>query len=126
MAVDNTDLSRLVSTLSMAVYDAPKETRKVVSKGAVNVKSGWRKSWSGHPHIALLPPAIGYDVSQTLLAVAAEIGPEASTPQAPIAHLIEFGSPKSAPLPGGLAALAAEEPRFVSELEKLAVGLLER
>ncbi len=121
-----TDLEQLVTAFSNAVYDAPKETRAVVSRGGLNIKKDWRKRWSRMPHIRLLVVGIGYDITQTNVAVSATVGVDAGNAQAPIGHIIEYGSPTSAPIPGGLAALAAEEPRFVSELQKLAAGLLER
>lgn len=125
MAADTRDLDRLLTTLSAAVYDAPKKTRKVASRGAFNIKRDWRKRWSRKPHIRLLMLGIGYDLNQNPVIVEAEIGPAADSPQAPLGHLIEYGSPTSPPIPGGLAALAAEEPKFLSQLEKLALELLE-
>jgi hypothetical protein len=119
------DLRVLIHDLNQACADALDQVEKVVSKGALNIKKDWRDRWIGHSHIPRLPYAVGYDIERSEAAVRAEIGPDKDLPQGPLGNLIEFGSVHNAPIPGGLPALDAEEPRFVRALEDLGEHLLE-
>lgn len=103
----------------------------VVSKGANNIKKDWAARWRGHSSIRHLPRSLSYDLHTGSAGADAEIGPDPSRMQGNLAHFIEFGnaeygSVRNAPIPGGLPALAAEEPRFVKALadlgEKAPVG----
>lgn len=115
----------VVVAIEGLIVDAPKELRKIVSKGSLNIKTDWRRRWSGHPHIPVLPFAIGYDITETATAVESEIGVDQSKPQGPLAGIIAWGSPAqgNAPLPGPLEALDAEAPKFESALTALATKL---
>lgn len=115
----------LARDLDRAAGKASAEVRKVVAKGALNVKADWRKRWTGLGHLPHLPRAIGYDVTVKGSTITGEIGPDASKKQAAIAPVVEFGSINNAPIPGGRPALDAEEPRFIKALEDLAVKLVE-
>lgn len=120
-------LRELIADLDKAQSAAIDEVRGVVAKGALNIKNDWRRRWSGHPHIPLLPRAINYDIRMERgTGVEAEIGPDKDRPQGPLGNLIEFGTATSAPLPGGLPALEAETPRYERALadlsERLAAG----
>ncbi|GLZ62874.1 hypothetical protein [Micromonospora sp. NBRC 107095] len=125
VTVTSSGLNELAVTLESAADDAVPEGRKVVSKGALNIKNDWRRRWSGSPHAPALPYAIGYDIRTAGTLVSAEIGPDKAKRQGALGNLYEFGSVNNAPRPGGAPALAAESPRFVAALEKLAVDLLE-
>lgn len=120
------DLRSLIADLRDATEEALPEVRKVVAKGALNVKDDWRRRWEGHPHIRALPGAISYDTAVEGDTASAEIGPDKARTQGPLGNLIEFGSVHNAPIPGGLPALAAEEPRFEAALMDLAEKLLEQ
>lgn len=105
------------------------EARKVVSKGALNVKRGWARRWEGHSTIRHLPRSVNYDVDEGPSMVEAEIGPDLVRTQAPLAHIIEFGNVeygtlRNAPIPGGQPALDEEEPRFVKAVADLAERIL--
>ena len=117
----------LHAVLESAAADAVPEGRKVVARGALQIKNEWRRRWSGSPHAPALPYAIGYDVRTAGTLVSAEIGPDKAKRQGALGNLYEFGAPaqNTTPRPGGAPALAAETPRFVAALEKLAVDLLE-
>lgn len=121
----SSDLRALIHDLDQASANALDEVEKVVSKGALNVKKDWRERWSGHPHIPRLPYAVGYDLERGEDMVRAEIGPDKDLPQGPLGNVIEFGTVHNAPIPGGLPALDAEEPRFAQALEDLGEQLLE-
>jgi hypothetical protein len=126
VSVEVTGGREWLATLDAAVTQMPDQARKVVSKGSLNIKKDWRQRWSGHPHIPRLPYAISYDVTARRGAVEGEIGPDKDRGgQAPLGNIIEFGSPTSAPIPGGLPALEAEGPRFEAALAMLATKLLE-
>jgi len=116
----------LIAALDKATSRALPEVIKIVGKGSLNIKNGWRKRWSGHAHIPALPYAINYDVGYTFAGnVASEIGVDKSRRQGPLGNLVEFGSANNAPIPGGLPALREEEPKFVQALADLGVKLLE-
>ncbi len=119
-------LKGLIADLQHAAAKCPEETRKVAQKGALNVKTDWRRHWSGLAHAPALPLSITYDTSVHGMTVGAEIGPEHDRRQAPLANLLEYGSIKNPPIPGGAPALEAERPRFEKALADLGSGLLER
>lgn len=108
-----------------AASKALPEAKGVVGRGAFQIKKDWRQRWSGHVHIPVLPYAIGYDTTVRAGTVESEIGPDQGTPQGPLAGIIAWGSPTSAPLPGPLEAIAAEEPRFVAAMHAMAAKLLD-
>ncbi len=118
------DLDRHIVELSSIPDNLPREVRQVVSKGALNIKKGWADRWRGHSSIRHLPRSINYDVTSVGDGAEAEIRPDPAKTQGNLAHLIEFGnaeygSVRNAPIPGGLPALRAEEPRFVQALADL-------
>lgn len=118
-------LRELIVDLDYATAAAPDKVAKVVGRGAFNIKKDWARRWSGHPHIPQIPGSISYDVEEWATGASAEIGPDKNRrPQAALAHIIEFGSPTSAPMPGGLPALETEAPKFVRALADLAEKLL--
>lgn len=127
--MDNLDAH--IVELSNIPKNLDREVRQVVSRGALQIKKDWADRWKGHPRIRHMPRSINYDVTSSGEGAEAEIGPDPSKLQGNMAHLIEFGnaeygSVRNAPIPGGLPALAAEEPRFVQALadlgEKAPVG----
>lgn len=124
---DVSELLALEADLRKAESDVVGEVRQVVAKGSLNIKTDWRKRWSGHPHIKGLPRTITYDTSVNRDVIVGEIGPDkALGGQAPLAGIIEYGSVNNAPLPGGAPALLAEAPRFEKALEALGAKLVER
>lgn len=124
MTVESQGLPELLGALVKAQRIALPEARKVVAKGALNIKKDWQKRWSGHPHFPALPAAISYDLDEGRDWVGAEVGPDKGKPQGALGNLIEFGSVNNAPIPGGLPAGQAEAPRFEQALADLGVGLL--
>ncbi len=123
--MDSSDARRLAAAFAEAARVAPEETRKVVQRGALNVKKDAQRRISGHPHLPHYPSSITYDTEQTATGAAAEIGPDKSKRQGPLGNIIEYGTPKNAPLPHLGPALQAEEPRFVKALEDLAANSFE-
>ena len=105
---------------------APAEVRKVVQKGALNIKTDARKRITGLRHAPFYPLAIGYDSKETPTGASAEIGPDKEKKQGDLGNILELGTPKNAPRPHLVPALAAEGPRFERALEALGVRLLEK
>lgn len=119
--IDGADgLKALIADLEREARVAPAEARKVVQKGAQNIKTDWRRRWSGHPHAPRLPSAVGYDTRILGPLCEAEIGPDKDKPQGALGNLFEYGSVKNAPIPGGAPALEAERPKFEAAMEGLA------
>lgn len=126
-------LTELIDDLESASKRAVEEVRKVVSKGALNIKQDWRRRWTGHRFSPVIQYTINYDTKVSGTTVSAEIGPDKSvevgggkfrTP-GHLATIYEYGTPRNAPQPGGGPALDAEEPRFAKAIEDVAAGLLE-
>lgn len=118
-------LDELIGDLKSARDRAVDEVRKVVSKGALNIKQDTKKRWSGLDHAPALPRAVSYDVNTAGTTVSAEIGPDKAKRQGALGNLLEYGSVNNAPIPALGPALDAEEPRFTRSLEDVAAGLLE-
>lgn len=120
------DLQEWIDHLEKVPELAAQKFPKVIARGAVQIKLDWRARWMGHPHIKALPFAIGYDQYSGKTWSRAVIGPDKLKNQGPLGNLIEFefGSPKSHPIPAGLPALLAEEPRLVNALADLAVEII--
>lgn len=124
MRVDNSQLAALEADFRDIDDELMPEVTKVTKRSASRVNRGWAERWSGHPDIKHLPRAITHDVTEKRHTVEAEIGPELHRTQGPLAHLIEFGTLHSPPIPGGQPALDAEEPRYVSGVERAGLNAL--
>lgn len=124
ISIEGDDLGDLADALRRAAKRAPEETRKVVSKGALNIKNDWRKRWSGYAHAPALPSAVTYDIRSSGSRIEAEIGPDKAKRQGALGNLFEFGSVNNAPIPGGVPALEVETPKFTQALEDLAERLI--
>lgn len=124
MRVDDSELAALQADLGNVADELMPEVKKVTERGASRIQRGWADRWSGHPDIKHLPRAIDHDITKKPYAVDAEIGADRRRLQGVLAHLIEFGTLTSPPIPGGQPALDAEEPRYVAELERAAMKVL--
>lgn len=120
------NLNVLVADLQGAPDAVRDQARKVVAKGALNIKKDWQRRWSGYAHAPALPRAITYDMFPGTH-IGAEIGPDKNRRQGALGSLFEYGSPRNnPPIPGGLPALEAERPRFEQAMEDAAAAALER
>lgn len=120
------DLDDLAVALDGAADEAGKRVRPVITRGALNVKTDWKRRWAHLSNAPALPAAITYDTRLTPTGAAAEIGPEKERRQGALGNLIEYGSVNNAPHPGGRPAAAAEEPRLARALEDLGVRAVEK
>ncbi len=102
------------------------EARKVVAKGALNIKRDAQRRRSGSRHFPRLASAITYESRETPGGASAEIGPEHGRPQGNLGWIPEFGSLKTAPEPYMRPAGEAELPRFEKAMEAIAVQPLDR
>jgi len=120
-----TGLNEVVAELDRAVLGAAPGAAKVVSKGSLNIKNAWKKSWSGIAHAPRIPTSISYDMTSNGFGISSEIGPEDDAyRQGFLGAVLEFGGLHSPPVPGGLPALADEEPKFLVAVEALSKDLL--
>lgn len=104
---------------------APAEARKVVAKGALDIKNDARRRRSGSQHFPRLPAAITYESHVTATGGWADIGPDHDKPQGNLGHIPEYGSLKTAARPYMRPAAEAELPKFERAMEALAVKALE-
>lgn len=120
-----TGLNEFVVELDVATSRMIPETTAVVSKGCLNIKKDWAASWSSlAKHLPMLPRSVSYDVTVLPGRVLGEVGPDLNRRQGPLGGVAEFGTPTSAPHPGGAPALDAEAPKFEAALLALTVKLL--
>jgi hypothetical protein len=117
-------LDGLAAELDRAARVAPEETRKVTQKALLNIKQGWQRRWTGHPHLRALPSTITYDSKQTGDRIDGEVGPDRTRVAAKLANIAEYGSRNNAPVPGGAPALEEERPRYERALGDVAVRSL--
>jgi len=100
-----------------------------VQRGALNIKKDAQQRSSGIAHAPLYPYTITYDSHQTPTGGWAEIGPDPDKQVGGGPHrtpgnlgaILEYGTPRNAPIPHLAPALEAEEPRFVKALGDIAV-----
>jgi hypothetical protein len=124
VSVDASQLHALAEDIRRHSRETPSKLVPVVAKGALNIKNDWRAAWAGIGHAPDLPNAVTYDVKPGKASIEAEIGPDKGRRQGALGNIIEFGTSKTGPRPGGPPALEAEEPRFVTAVEKIAAGIL--
>lgn len=120
------DLDDLAHDLDGAASEAARQVRPVIARGALNVKTDWKRRWQGLSNAPALPAAITYDTRLTPTGAAAEIGPEKEKRQGDLGNLIEYGSVNNRPHPGGRPAAEAEEPRLARALEDLGVRAVDK
>jgi len=123
--VDSREVEEFRVILAHAADAAPGEVRKVVGKGALNVKNDAKKRVSGLAHAPAYPRAISYDTGSNATSAWAEIGPDKAKRQGALGNLLEYGSVHNAPRPHVGPAGDAELPRFEKALGDLAVKLIE-
>jgi hypothetical protein len=125
VTVDVTGFVELEGVLNSASKDALPEGRKVVSRGAVQIKKGMQRRVQGLAHAPAYPRSITYDLKTLGLSVEAEIGPDKARRQGALGNLINYGSVNNAPIPHIEPALDDEQPKYYRALEDLAVKLLD-
>lgn len=122
--VNGDGLDAVLRAVSDAARIAPTDARKVVAKGALNIKDDARRRIRGLAHARAYPSSITYDLWPNWRGAVAEIGPDKAKRQGALGNLLEYGSVNNPPHPHLAPALAAERPRFERAMEDLAVDAL--
>lgn len=116
---DTREVRRLQRHLARSIPLARRDARKVLMRGAMNVKRDWASNAraSSGRHAPMYPASISFDVaSYGPDIVAATIGPDKGGPQGALGNLLEYGSIHNPPHRDGGRALDAEEPRFEAQM----------
>jgi len=117
--IDLHEVDTYIAELGHVPNELRDEVIKVGEKGALNIKRDWTQAWSGRSYIGPLSRAVSYDRRFKGSAVEWEIGPDKGRAQGPLGNIIEFGTVKNAPIPGGLPALDKEAPRTERHLSEV-------
>lgn len=122
------ELAALVRDLDRAAELTVAETRKVVSKGLLNIKQDARGRISGLAHAPAYPYSISYETAVVHgTTVYGDVGPDKERRQGALGNILEFGTLKNPPHPHMGPAGEAEEPKFADAMEELvAKGLWSR
>ncbi|MEW2415290.1 hypothetical protein AB0953_16465 [Streptomyces sp. NPDC046866] len=125
MTADVRELVQLATALQANVAAAQEQMAAVVTRGALNIKNGWRDNAraSAGRHARHYPNSISYDVTPIPGGATAEIGPDKGRLQGPLGNLLEYGSSKNPPHNDGGRALLAEEPQFVLHVAEISQRL---
>ncbi|WP_409186721.1 hypothetical protein F9C11_21770 [Amycolatopsis sp. VS8301801F10] len=120
--VDMSQVDQLARDLEAVPEETLPKFKKVVAKGAVNVKNGMRADAQGHPTFRHFPRSITYDTTDQGLG--AEIGPDKNLIQGALGNLLFFGSSKNAPVLDINGPLNKEAPRFADAIADVAEDIL--
>lgn len=125
MRADVRQLTQTTLVFQRSAAGAAQEMTRVVTRGALNVKNGWRDNAtaSAGRHARHYPKSISYDVHPIPGGAHAEIGPDKGRVQGALGNLLEFGSVHNPPHNDGGRALAAEDPRFVAAVAQLTLRM---
>lgn len=124
VSIDASEVAAFATVLSEAVVKPSDGVRRAVKRGAVNVKRDARAAASGHRRLARYPSSITFDIEAD--GMSAVIGPDKGGPggQGAFGAIVEFGTPRSAPMPHLGPALDAEAPRFAEAVLGAAIKAL--
>lgn len=125
LTIDDHEVVALSRDLLAAAEAAPEATRKVVAKGALNIKRDAQRRVTGLAHAPAYPRSITYDTHQGPTGASAEIGPDKDRRQGALGNLLEYGSIHNRPHPHMGPAGEAEKPRFERAMQDLAAKVLE-
>lgn len=100
----------------------PPEAKKIVAKGALNIKNDARSRIKGLAHAPAYPYSITYDPLDLPRGPAADVGPDKSRRQGALGNILEYGSSNNPAHPHMAPAVEAEAPR----LEQAAADLAEK
>ncbi|MFF2954332.1 hypothetical protein ACFVVU_23680 [Kitasatospora sp. NPDC057965] len=127
MSVDISGLEAVIRDLARAGAEMDRQTRQVLSRGALNIKRDWAsnaRATAGRyaPHyprsISYDPPVVGPGGAFVV------IGPDKGAPQGALGNILEYGTSRQGGHNDGGRALRTEEPRFFAAVEQLARDLL--
>lgn len=121
---DTSELTQLEADLGKIPGRMVKDQIEVVEKSAQRVEAAWRQRWSGLSHAPHLAKAVTHDVKVRPGEVTGIIGPDKELRQGALGNVIEYGTSKNAPIPGGGPALTVEEPRLLKAIGDIAEDIL--
>ncbi|MEO3978773.1 hypothetical protein [Streptomyces sp. CAU 1734] len=118
---DIRELLQLAEGLEDRAAEAGPEMAAVVTRGALNVKNGWRQNAiaSAGRHARRYPYTVSYDTLPIPGGATAEVGPDKGRPQGPLGNILEFGTSTQAGHNDGGRALQAEAPAFEAQVAAL-------
>ena len=128
MGAKASGLDELSRDLQEAVKRAIPDAKKIVGKGALNVKREAQRiirERSKRGYLPHYPRAISYEVEAHGAVVSAEIGPKTEKLQGGLGKILENGTVNNAPIPHLSPGLDLEEHTFYSHMEELGEALLE-
>ncbi|MEW5658353.1 hypothetical protein ABGT92_23905 [Streptomyces cinereoruber] len=119
------ELVQLAAVLTDNLAEAEPQMVAIVTRGALNVKNGWRTNAiaSSGRHARRYPYTIGYDVTPLPGGASAEVGPDKGKTQGALGNLLEYGSVHNPPHNDGGRALITEAPAFEAHVAALAERL---
>ncbi|GAB3376241.1 hypothetical protein [Amycolatopsis echigonensis] len=120
--VDMSQVDRLARDLEAVPAETLPKFKKVVEKGAVNIKQGMRADATGHRTYPYFFRSINYDIKDQGLG--AEIGPDKDMIQGDLGNLLYFGRSKTAPVLDINGPLHKETPRFEGAIGDVAEDIL--
>lgn len=121
-SIDTHELDKLADDLDQVPPETLPKFKRVLAKGAVNIKDGMRADAGGHPKSRYFPTSISYDILDG--GMAAEIGPDKSRVQGALGNILYFGTSKNAPVLDINGPLNKETPRFEDALADVAEDIL--
>jgi len=119
--VDTHELDALADDLEQIPADKMPEFKKVVERGALNIKNELRADAAGHPTYRYFPTSISYDMTGEL---EAEIGPDKGRVQGALGNILYFGTSKNAPQLDLEGPLHRETQRFEDAVADVAEDIL--
>lgn len=119
MALVVTGLAEVTAEFTLAAETTAAQALLVVKKGCQNIKTDWQQAWSGLKGEHKLTRSISYDVTVGVGWIRGEVGPDKNRPQGALGNIIEYGTSRNAPIPGGRPALEREAPRFVQAMSQI-------
>lgn len=119
---DTHEVRQLAVDLGKVSHRVVPEVAKVVSKGALNIKTQLADEAKSSGHYKHFSRSINYDLKRGGLE--AVIGPDKSKMQGALGNILYFGTSKNAPVLDINSPLDAEEPRFEKALGDVAGDVL--
>lgn len=110
MEVDFSQVDRLADELMAVPAEVEPKVRKVVARGALNVKNTMRDEAQSGGSYRHFHRSISYDLENG--GMAAEIGPDKGRIQGALGNILYFGTSKNAPQLDIMSGLNREAPRF--------------
>lgn len=120
--VDTSQLDKLAADLEAVPDEVLPKLKKVVSKGALNVKNGMQADAADGASYRHFSRSIGYDLTNGGLG--ATIGPNKEQIQGALGNLLYFGTSRTGGVLNINRPLDEEAPRFEQNLGDTAAGIL--